>query len=139
MMRFHSALKRGSLCLVLFVASVAPAAAQGPRIGWTSYHHILSADTPSLALCSADATRCPRLIRSSKGRAIGRGALIGLGVGLLGGVLVYSLCQDDDSSDNGSCIGKAGLNVGLGTAAGALIGLLVGGTDSPPSKAAYGP
>ena len=118
---------RAGACLVaLGLIVVTQLGAQGPRLGWTPAGNAANTDREIVGDCMPAAGECAVMQRSSAGRAVGRGALIGLGVGVLGGVLLHSLCSDDDSADSGSCLGKSALYVGLTTATGALIGFIVG-------------
>jgi hypothetical protein len=65
--------------------------------------------------------------RASKGHSALVGAMIGAGVGLLGGAVYYAFCKDPDNGNTGSCLGEAGLAFGANVGFGAFIGYLVGG------------
>jgi len=127
---------RGAAALVaLALVGTVPLSGQGPRLGWTPSYSAVNFERGIAGDCAPAAAACAVMQRSSTGRAVGRGALIGLGFGVVTGILLHSLCSEDDSADRGSCLGKSALYVGLTTATGALIGFILGQPQAEPRAA----
>lgn len=113
---------------------VSPLMAQGPRLAWSAEDASESEarTRPVPGIC----TGCSAVSKPGTGTAVKRGALIGFGVGLVGGALIYAFCSDNEAVNRGSCTGKAAVYLGATTALGAAIGLLVGASDPPAADSA---